>query len=217
MALEKLTITAYDSASYVSKGKECQIQINPESYSRKHKTKYDNKVALGASGASLEFQGMSPETISFDIYFDSTGAIKDSTSSVDDQISTLKEVCYEYQDEIHEPNYLIISWGSLVFKCKLTSLDLTYSLFQPDGTPLRAKVSVSFEEALDESEISKKANPKSPDLSHHVMVRQGDTLPLICHKIYGDSRYFQEVARYNKLTSYRNLKVGSIINLPSIK
>jgi len=173
-------------------------------------------VPIGASGAKLEFQGIPPETVSFKIYFDGTGIV-DEQKDIQSLIDIFKEACFNYQDEIHQPNYLVISWGTLIFKCKLTSLELNYTLFKPDGTPLRAEADVSFEEALDASEIAKGADNKSPDLTHEILVKAGDTLPLLCFNIYGDSSYYLEVAKYNNLTNFRKLVPGTILHLPSIK
>lgn len=216
MALEKLSITAYSDSTYLSEVDHCIVQINPASYKHSHSIDYESKVAIGASGAELEFQGMPPQTVSFKIVFDGTGII-DEQKNIQDLIDIFKETCFNYQDEIHQPNYLIISWGTLVFKCKLTSLDLNYTLFKPDGTPLRAEADVSFKEALDDSEIAKAADNKSPDLTHEIIVKAGDTLPLLCFNVYGDSSYYIEVARYNGMTNFRKLIPGTVIHLPSIK
>ncbi|MCH2233064.1 MAG: LysM peptidoglycan-binding domain-containing protein [Crocinitomicaceae bacterium] len=216
MGLEKLSITAYSDSTYLSEVDFCIVQINPASYKHSHKVNYDSKVPIGASGAELEFQGIPPETVSFKIYFDGTGIV-DEQKNIQDLIDIFKEVCFKYQDEIHQPNYLIISWGTLVFKCKLTSLELNYTLFKPDGTPLRAEAEVSFEEALDALEISKDADNKSPDLTHEILIKAGDNLPQICFNVYGDSSYYLDVAKYNGLTNFRNLKPGTVIHLPSLK
>ena len=87
----------------------------------------------------------------------------------------------------------------------------------PDGTPLRAKASVKFEEAIDANLIDSEANNKSPDLTHRITVKEGDRLPLICYEVYGDSSYYLEVASYNRLVNYRNLEPGSELYLPPIK
>ena len=86
-----------------------------------------------------------------------------------------------------------------------------------DGTPLRAKASVKFEEAIDANLIDSEANNKSPDLTHHITVKEGDKLPLICHEVYGDCGYYLEVAAYNGLVNYRDLEPGSQLFLPPIK
>ncbi len=218
MALDKLTIVAYPDDTYSGSGdQECSVMINPASYTHNHQIKYDNSTAQGSPGTTLKFKGIPPETISFDIYFDATGAVDGNSVEVKTQLDEFKEVCFDYNGTIHEPNYLVISWGSLVFKCKLTSLDVNYTLFKPDGTPLRAKAGVKFEEALDSSVIAAEAGSESPDLTHHVLVREGDTLPLLCKKAYGDPSYYMEVARYNKLVNFRNLVPGTELYLPPIK
>jgi len=218
MASNKMTIVAYSSNQYSGKGTgKCTVKINPSTYTHNHQIKYNNKTAQGKPNAVLDFQGMPPETISFDIYFDATGAIENNQVAVKTQLDQFKKVCFKYNGTIHEPNYLIVSWGSLIFKSKLTSLDVTYTLFKPDGTPLRAKATVKFEEALDANVIAREAGDESPDLTHFFMVKEGDTLPLICYKVYGDSSYYLDVAEYNNLINYRNLVPGTELYLPPIK
>ena len=218
MAQNKMTIVAYPNAKYSGKGQpKCTVKINPSTYTHNHSVSYNNKTAQGKPGATLDFKGIPPETISFDIYFDATGAIENNQVAVKTQLDQFKKVCFTYNGDIHEPNYLIVSWGTLVFKCKLTSLDLNYTLFKQDGTPLRAKASVKFEEAIDASLIDSEANNKSPDLTHLIVVKEGDRLPLICHEVYGDCGYYLDVARYNNLVNYRNLVPGTELYLPPIK
>lgn len=223
MSKDLMEIIGYSDNEYSGSGiSSCTVQINPASYSHEHRTSYNNTVSQGAPGATLKFKGTSPEKISFDIYFDATGAVStasilDSQVAVDDQIQTFKDVCFTYNGDIHEPNYLIVSWGTLVFKCKLTSLSISYTLFQSDGTPLRAKLSVSFEEAIDAELIAKDAGNLSPDLTHLVEVKDGDTLPMICFRMYGDTSYYIEVAKYNNLLNFRDIPPGTKIYLPPIK
>lgn len=225
MGKNLMEIIAYDDNQYSGTGSsKCIVQINPASYTHEHTVNYNNQQALGSPGTTLWFKGIPPEKVSFDVYFDATGAIKSESVvsltkpvSVNDQIKTFKDVCFTYNGSIHESNYLIISWGTLVFKCKLTSLNIAYTLFKNDGTPLRAKLSVAFEEAIDADLIAKEANNQSPDLTHLIEIKEGDTLPLICYRIYGDSSYYMEVAAYNNILNFRDLTPGTKIYLPPIK
>lgn len=221
---DKLKIAAFKDNKYSgSPILSTIVIINPASYTHEHKVNYNEDVPVGAPGTPLMFKGMPPETISFDIYFDATGAIEAPMGipanklPIGAQITLFKKVCFNYNGDIHEPNYLIINWGSLVFKCKLSSLKVEYTLFQKNGIPLRAKSSCSFIKALDADTIAKKANNKSPDLTHLIVVKQGDTLPLICNNVYGDPSYYIEVAKYNNIVNFRNLTPGSKIYLPPIK
>ncbi len=221
-----MEIIAYDTNEYSGSGSsKCTVQINPSSYSHEHTVNYNNQQALGSPGTTIWFKGIPPEKVSFDIYFDATGAVSSGAlvniggepTSVSDQIKKFKDVCFTYKGSIHESNYLKISWGTLLFKCKLTSLNISYTLFKNDGTPLRAKLTAAFEEAIDEGLIAKEANNQSPDLTHLLEIKEGDTLPLICYKIYGDSSYYMEVAAYNGILNFRELTPGIKIYLPPIK
>jgi hypothetical protein len=218
MAKNKLFITAYANSKYSGKGTgKCSVKINPSSYTHDHQVTYTKQESIGSPGAPLKFAGIPPETISFDVFFDATGAIENNKVAVKTQIDQFKKVCFTYNGKIHEPNYLIVSWGTLVFKCKLTSLNISYTLFKNDGTPLRAKATVKFEEAIDANIISKEANNKSPDLTHLIVVKEGDRLPLLCYNMYGDSSYYLEVAAYNNLVNFRELVPGTKLYLPPIK
>ncbi|MEE9361206.1 MAG: LysM peptidoglycan-binding domain-containing protein [Cellulophaga sp.] len=217
MGKNNMSIVAYNSNKYSSQIGSCDVKINPSSYSHDYQVKYNNDTAQGAPGATLKFKGIPPENVSFEIYFDATGAIENNTTPVKTLLDQFKNVCFLYNGDIHEPNYLIISWGSLVFKCKLTSMNINYTLFKQDGTPLRAKASVKFEEAIDANLIAKEANNKSPDLTHFILVKEGDTLPLLCFRTYGDCQYYLDVAKYNSIVNFRNLKPGATIYFPPIK
>jgi nucleoid-associated protein YgaU len=62
-----------------------------------------------------------------------------------------------------------------------------------------------------------KENRSSPDLTHYRIVKAGDNLPLMTQRIYGDPKYYLEVARVNKLVNFRNLKPGQAIYFPPIE
>jgi nucleoid-associated protein YgaU len=59
-------------------------------------------------------------------------------------------------------------------------------------------------------------NNSSPDLTHYRVIKKGDTLPLMCYRIYGDSKYYIQVAKANKLSNFRHLKEGEEIFFPPI-
>ena len=65
-------------------------------------------------------------------------------------------------------------------------------------------------------EAALRANRSSPDLSHMVQVRDGDTLPLLCHRIYNDCGRYLEVAKENKLANFRSLRPGTWLRFPPL-
>lgn len=220
--LEKLNIAAYKNENFTGKTGEFNVYINPEKYSRKYTICYTDPTAPGINGGSPNFNKIPSEELQLELVFDGTGVIASPIPGLipftDDgivkQISEFTEIVFEYQGSIHSPNFLILTWGKLSFKCRLLSLTINYTLFKPDGTPLRARADATFVEYHDEVALALMANDNSPDLSHVRTVLAGDTLPLMCYRIYGSSTYYPQVARVNGLTDFRNLIVGTQLLFP---
>jgi nucleoid-associated protein YgaU len=89
-------------------------------------------------------------------------------------------------------------------------------LFNPDGQPIRAVAKVKFKRSMEEKKRAAKENRKSPDLTHLRKVKAGDTLPLMCYRIYGDPKYYLKVAEINGLGNFRFLKPGTALLFPPI-
>ena len=79
--------------------------------------------------------------------------------------------------DIHEPNYLTVEWGDLTFSCRLESVNITYTNFERDGTPLRAELDVSLISDIEAEKRLREESMSSPDLTHSRVLRSGDTLP----------------------------------------
>jgi len=223
--LQKLQITAYKEATFkaseeISEG-EFNVKINPETYALDYKIKYSEDQASGTSGDLPKFDKTEPLGLSFKFIFDSTGALPNTTddereNGIAEELARFKKVVFEYVGEKHAPPFLELIWGTLLFRCVLTGMKINYKLFRPDGSPVRAEVDAKFKEILDPELRVAQENDQSPDLTHVRTVKDGDTLPLYCKDIYGDPKYYIEVARVNKLISFRNLKVGQRIEFPPL-
>lgn len=217
-ALSKLVIEAYSDKTYRSLVDSYTLQINPDTYKRSHSSSYTKDKTQEKPGQTTKFSAITPQTVDFEFYLDYTGVVPPAPGVPDlpQAIVRFKKCVYDYNGAIHSPNYLRLRWTDLQFKCRLTSLNIEYTLFKPNGTPLRAKLSVSFEEYLREGEGSDKGKPSSPDLSHVRVVQAGDTLPLLCYEIYGASRHYIAVARFNRLSQFRRLEPGQTLHFPPL-
>ena len=118
---------------------------------------------------------------------------------------------------IHEPNFLKVEWGDLIFSCRLGSVDISYTSFNRDGTALRAELDVNLLSDQDVKKRIAKENKSSPDLTHSRIVKSGDSLPLLTKEIYGSSMYYLRVAQANNLDDFRNLTPGQEIFFPPLE
>jgi hypothetical protein len=221
----KLTLspcTVKDDGSMDVQKTKFEVMLNPETYKHEYSISYSDEKALGTSGSELKFNAANEEKISFELVFDGTGVVKPATKSsktpdVKESIRKLNTIIYKYDGHKHEPNHVRLLWGSMIFFGRLTSINISYTLFKPDGTPLRAKVSLSFSGFMSKEEEALKADRSSPDLTHTIVIRDGDTLPLLCYRIYSDSSLYLRIARENHLSDFRNLKPGTTVVFPALQ
>ncbi|WP_378176273.1 LysM peptidoglycan-binding domain-containing protein [Aquimarina sp. SS2-1] len=233
--LTKLKVKAYSDPQFnneVADG-EFVTLLNPEKYTFNYKIEQNEDQAAGTSDLSPRFNKKLPEDLELEFLFDRSGVLvhygsdpnstadnkvlKDEGEGIIDDIEKFKKVILDYNGDEHEPNYVMISWGALLFKGKLTEMSIEFKLFKPDGTPIRAVAKANFQGFVEDDLRVARENNQSPDLTHLRIVKEGDTLPLMSHRIYGDSKYYLEVAKVNQLTSFRKLEVGKEIFFPPIE
>jgi len=194
--------------------------INPDTYTLEYKLKFsESGQGHGTSGKQLKYEYTAPEEITFEFLFDDTGIIDGKPrDSIADDIKQFKSVLIEYKGDTHEPRHFKLVWGkNSIFKGRVTEVGITYKLFKPDGTPSRAVAKVKFKSSIEEQKRAAKENKSSPDLTHVRTVKAGDTLPLMCFDIYGDPRYYLQVAEVNRLQNFRFLVPGTVISFPPLQ
>ncbi len=214
--LAKLKILAFSDEDLSSKVGEYEVQINPEKYTHAFNATFSEDKGVDTASVISKFKTQQPQDINFDFYLDATGVVPGVTS-VSDEIKKFKKIAHDYNGQVHSPNYLQLLWGDLVFNCMLSSLSVDYTLFSPSGTPLRARLAAKFRQHQTPEELAKRSDKKSADLSHSRTVVAGVSLPLMCHRIYRDSRYYIGVAKANDMNDLVHLVEGADIKFPPLE
>jgi len=216
----KLKITAYKKDTFANSDKagEFTVRFNPTTIQHDYDIVYDETQAAGSSGADNKYQFSKPETISFELIFENTFIAEDETTKYDvtKAIEQFKKVIIDFNGSIHRPNYLRLSWGQFAFKGQVKELSFTYTAFTREGKPLQATATVSFIEVINIKTRLAEENKSSPDLTHIITIKEGDTLPGLCFNIYGDPSYYLAVARVNEISNFRKLKAGDRVILPPL-
>jgi Contractile injection system tube protein len=198
------------------------VMLNPSEFTHDYTISYNTKKTLGQVGSDTKFSAINPDKINFAILIDGTGAVPSADSKakivdVSTQLENLSKVVYSYVGDEHQPSHVRLLWGTLIFFGRMESMSTQYTLFKPSGEALRAKVTLKFVGFMSKKQMELESNRSSPDLSHIVDVVEGDTLPLLCDRIYGDSWYYLEVAKFNRLASFRTLKPGMRLHFPPLE
>lgn len=219
---EKMRVTAFNGPQMLPTEQIGQIEvlINPEKYSQEFKIEYNEEQGEGTSSNDPKYQASPPQKMDFEFLLDSTGALPGSPMKPDGimgEVKRFKQLTYDFLSEKHRPPYLTLTWGPLIFPCILESFSLDYKIFKSDGTPLRAILSASFNKFVDEDLRSKEEDKQSPDLTKVHTVKDGESLPWLSYKIYGDSKYYIDVAKVNQLINFQTLEPGQKIVFPPLE
>jgi len=202
-----------------------EAMFNPADYKHEFAISYagaddPDRQPLGDSNPTTKYNRTKPETISFSLVVDGTGVVQDKQKrTVLDQITALRGIVYKYNSSDHEPNVVQISWGRglSAFFGRMQSMGIEYTLFRASGEALRAKIALSFVSFQTRLEEAVSSSPQSPDMTHRVVVRAGDTLPLLCQRIYGDPTAYRTVAAKNNLDGFRVLEPGTTLFFPPMR
>ncbi|ATL48377.1 hypothetical protein COR50_15075 [Chitinophaga caeni] len=217
--MTKLKIISFDDPKTRIPVGQMDVLINPDTYSKKIEIKYSEKQAPGTTGKLPKFSKIEPDKMDFELLFDRTGVITDQPPGllgVEEDIDQLKSLTVEYKGNKHRPRFVSLYWGTLKFDGCLQNMDISYKLFDPRGLPLRAVVRTTFMGCIEDIKRINRENAQSPDLTHVRVVKQGDTLPLMCYEIYGDSKYYIEVAKFNGLDNFREIQPADKIKFPPL-
>jgi nucleoid-associated protein YgaU len=114
-----------------------------------------------------------------------------------------------------EPPIILLTWGSggYPFECFCDSVNVKYTFFDADGTPLRATVSLSLSEVPPTPDGQ---NPTSGGVagrrSH--LVTAGDSLQSIAYKEYGRPALWRALAGANDIDDPMRLTPGTRLLIP---
>lgn len=191
--------------------------FNPESFSVHDEIGWDPKTVPGKEGSDPAFKHTQPRTFTIEFTLDGTGINTNGVKiPVTLQIALFRLVTTTVQGSIHRPAYLMVQYGPFINTCILKSSNVTYSMFDMFGLPIRAKVSATFTERVIGGLSDILGMLSSPDLTHRVVVKEGEILPLLTYKIYNNQMYYLQVAKVNKLKNFRKLTAGTTLMFPPI-
>lgn len=102
-------------------------------------------------GLQLEFSGGDGRDVSLEFFFDASEIQKGSVQGEIDKLNKLATIRNpkSTQDEMKRPHYCVLVFGHVYakpFTCVITSVAVKYSMFSPEGHPIRATVNLKLKE-----------------------------------------------------------------------
>jgi hypothetical protein len=216
----KVLFTAYKAIDFSEKNTEAgeyEVMFNPASISVKLQVDREESQGNGSTTSEMRFKMIKPQDYQFEFIIDGTGAVTAEKKSIPDEAERFLKVVYTYNGSTHAPNYVMVRYGAVLLKTVMKTVDVNYTLFKADGTPLRAKVTITMTSCVDQ-ELSEMINSKSsPDLTHKRTVKQTERLISMSYGIYDSNNYYLDVSKVNGLNSFRKVAAGTDVFFPPLE
>lgn len=212
MGLEKVQI------KNLFTGETTKALFNPEEYTLNQDNNFASQTVPGLSAPLLQFVNGNLRTLEMELLFDTYLPHTTEGQPIRDVREETQKVInlMRINSEFHAPPVLEVTWGSLFFRCVLARVSQKFIMFLNDGRPVRARLSVTFNEFIDEEREAKEVNRQTADYSKVHTVIQGETLSAIASRFYGDARLWRPIAIENDLANPRALFTGQQLRIPSL-
>ncbi len=210
-------------------GFSVECQFNPSELTVTRSTNWEGKPVPERDFPRTEFKGGNAATYTLNLFFDAYATddyktTKPSPRNIRKDINNLMAMglrTYGYSVPLSypylgEPPSIIFVWGGVkLFRAVMTSISVTYTMFDDKGIPIRATANCTFMEQSHPLDSLPPQNPTTRTESRQtVRVTQGDRIDLIANNYYGDSRMWRKVANANDLDDPFNLRPGQLLVMP---
>jgi len=203
-------------------GKFLTLQYNPESLKISRSQAVTSQATVASESKKAD-NGTAPQrdsTMQFAVTFDT---YEQRESVYAKYIKTL-EMFVGYDQGKHAAPTLLITYGNFThelspqfkMKGKLDTLDVEYTMFLKNGTPVRAKATLSFRIGLTPEEQQAVNGMQSPDHAKLVTIKRGETLADVSAHEYDDPGEWRRIARANGIDDPMSIQPGTKLIVPPI-
>ena len=213
-------------------GPPIPVAFNPTEYTLNKSAQVAEIAIPGLDSPVLQFVRGQTESLSLDLFFDSTeSGMDDNAQSVTDKTDQFYQLV-KMQGKQHAPPICYFAWGVKFpgnrsygstgspqrqgFKCIVESIRQRFTLFSPQGAPLRATLTVSLKEYKTLKEQIDEINKMSADHTQSHVVQAAETLAQIANAAYGDPSQWRAIADANQLFDPLNLRPGVALTIPAL-
>jgi hypothetical protein len=217
-------------------GAALDVQFNPTEYTLAKSNMFAEIPVPGLGSPMLQFIRGQSETLTLDLFFDTTDA--GGTGADAESVTEKTDAFYrmiKIEAQSHAPPILLFSWGAdsfpgarsystlagqnrFGFKGVLDSVRQRYTMFSSLGVPLRATLSIVLKEYKTLGEQIAELNRQSPDRTKAHVVVAGETITRIAELDSDGSADagadWRRIAEWNGIDDPFALRPGQVLQLP---
>jgi nucleoid-associated protein YgaU len=205
-----------------TQGRFLDVQYNPSELTFTKAAMFAEIPIPGLDTPLLQYVRGQAETVSVELFFDST---EEGTAADAKPVTKRTDKFYDLikaERETHAPPVLLFTWGGPAFpgasreglRCVVTNVRQQFTMFAPNGVPLRAKLTVDLKEYKPLRLHLAELGFLSADHTKATVARDGDTLAAIAYREYGDPREWRRIAAENRIADPLALRAGTVLRVP---
>lgn len=225
MALEKAVITNTVTSERIP------VLFNPEEYTLSKDNNFAQVGVPGLSAPILQFVHGNLSTLEMELLVDTYEAHQEGNRRLNQAGEDVRVLTRKITDLMvispatHAPPVLIFTPvvslsfpGATMhsFTCVLARVSQRMIMFLPNGTPVRARLQVTFNEFINAELEAKEVKRETVDYSKIYTISQGETLSAIAWRAYGNPRLWRPIALRNGLDDPHVLPVGQQLIVPHL-
>jgi nucleoid-associated protein YgaU len=216
MALEKASITNTVT------GERIAVMFNPEEYTLSRENNFAQIGVPGLSAPLIQFVHGNQQTLEMELFLDTYESHVHGSAPLNAAGEDVRRLANKViglmniERSTHAPPVLLFAWSSLTFTCVLSRATQRFVMFKPDGTPVRARLAVTFSQYTNTDLEAREIKRETADYTKVHVVKQGETLASIAAAAYGDPRIWRPIALRNGIDDPRRLPTGATLAVPRL-
>lgn len=207
-----------------------QVPFNPTELQFEKQMQYAEINIPGLDAPLQQFVRGQAEKLTIELFFDTTeqgmGAFATSVTTLTDKVFQLARI----DPALHAPPIVTFQWHHHIagdsldarlgnqsrnsFSGIIESIRQKFTLFSPEGIPLRATVNLVLREYRTLDDQLDQLNLQSPDRTHSHVVRGGETLSAVAAAEWDRAEEWRSIADANDIEDPRRLRVGTFLTIP---
>lgn len=208
------------------------VEYNPSSLVFDKKPKFADIPIVGLDAPLKQFVRNQAETLTVELFFDTTA---DGTGTNAKSVTAKTDPFYglvKIDPNTHAPPICSFAWGKSFpgdslpdmygsqrrteFKGVVTEVKQDFKLFSPEGTPLRASLTIAMEEFRPLHQQLVDLKLASPDHTQAHVLERDETLALVAWKYLDDPAEWRHIASANNVDDPRRLQPGRTLLVPPL-
>lgn len=198
-------------------GDRLEFTYNPAEVTMTKSSQWKTEPQRNAKKApKSEFTGTGPRGLKMQVVlFDRVGAAPTVESSITKLFEWTNPTTSSRQQNKPQPPLLVLHWGDTqYFECFLASVSAKYTLFDQQGTPLKALVDLTLTETPMSAENQNPTSGGVPGRRSRTLVA-GESLHSVAYDEYGRAGHWRALAAANGIDDPLRVRPGTVLLVPT--